>query len=141
MFLFLNMWRECYLIPYYPKGFEKSLFFVFIKMFLQPINFFILEILFLFEHPFFYLLFFKNRRQFKNIRINYLTTRDFDTWQQEILILDNKRFWYLTTRDFATLLSKGFDTLLSKGFDTLLTKGFDTLLTKGFATLSSNGFW
>ncbi len=39
----------------------------------------ILEFLFFFVHPFLYLLFFKNRRQFKNIGMNYLTTRDFDT--------------------------------------------------------------
>jgi hypothetical protein len=64
------MWRECFSINL------SSLFFR--KRFLQPINYFILEFLFLFVHPFFYLLFFKNRRQFKNIGMN-LTTRDFDT--------------------------------------------------------------
>ena len=41
-----------------PNVWGNSLFFVFRKMFLQPINYFILEFLFLFEHPFFLSSFF-----------------------------------------------------------------------------------
>ena len=45
--------------PQWTKCFDNSLFFVFYKKVLQPINYFFLEILFLFEHPFFYLPFLK----------------------------------------------------------------------------------
>ena len=69
--------------PSINQMFGKSLFFVFIKRFLQLINKNILEFLFLFEHSFFYLLFFKNRRQFKK------------HWNE---LFDNKRFCNPTTR-------------------------------------------
>ena len=49
--------------PHLTKRFGNSLFFVFRKRFLQPINYFILEFLFLFNHPFLYLLFL---REFMN---------------------------------------------------------------------------
>jgi len=54
-------------------------------MFLQPINYFILDFLFYFVHPFFIFFFLRIVDNSKNIRMNYLTTRDFDIRQQEIL--------------------------------------------------------
>jgi hypothetical protein len=44
---------------------------------LQLDNYFILEFLFFFEHPFLYLLFLRIVDNSKNIRMNYLTTKGF----------------------------------------------------------------
>jgi hypothetical protein len=115
------------------KRFWKISLLCFYKNVLQPINYFILEFLFYFVHPFFYLLFFKNRRQFKNIGMN-LTTRDFDTWQQEILRPYHPMVLRPMNQRFCDPIIQWFCDPIIQWFCDPIIQWFCDPWTKGFAT-------
>ena len=112
--------------PQWTKCFDNSLFFVFYKKVLQPINYFFLEILFLFEHPFFYLPFLKRMVLIKGSK----GRAEGPQWTKclgkfSLLCFLEKGFCNPWSKDFRNFIFFCLSIFISSFFERILSKGFD----------------